>query len=43
MIVTKGWLEEFIDLSDITTEKLCQVFNSIGLEVDSGERELITR
>ncbi len=35
MIVTKRWLEEFINLNDISAEKLCEVFNSIGLEVDS--------
>ena len=35
MIVTKSWLEEFIDLSDISNEKLYETFNAIGLEVDS--------
>jgi len=35
MIVTRSWLEEFIDLSDISNEKLYETFNSIGLEVDS--------
>jgi len=37
MIVTRSWLEEFIDLSDISNEKLHETFNSIGLEVDSME------
>ncbi len=35
MIVTRSWLEEFIDLGDISNEKLYDTFNSIGLEVDS--------
>ncbi|SFV63015.1 Phenylalanyl-tRNA synthetase beta chain [hydrothermal vent metagenome] len=35
MIVTRGWLSEFIDLEDISDERLYEIFNSIGLEVDS--------
>jgi len=35
MIVTKSWLNEWIDLSDISTEDLAKTLNSIGLEVDS--------
>ena len=35
MIVTRNWLEEFIDLKDISDDKLYKTFNSIGLEVDS--------
>ena len=35
MIVTRSWLNEWIDLSGISTEDLCKTFNSIGLEVDS--------
>lgn len=35
MIVTKSWLNEWIDLSNITTENLCKTLNAIGLEVDS--------
>ena len=35
MIVTRSWLSEFIDLSDVSNEKLYETFNSIGLEVDS--------
>ncbi len=34
MIVTRSWLNEWIDLDGITTEDLCKTFNSIGLEVD---------
>lgn len=34
MIVTKSWLNEWIDLSGISTEELAKTFNSIGLEVD---------
>jgi phenylalanyl-tRNA synthetase beta chain len=35
MIVTKEWLKEFIDISNISTQDICNAFNSIGLEVDS--------
>ncbi len=35
MIVTRSWLNEFIDLSSVSNEKLYETFNSIGLEVDS--------
>jgi phenylalanyl-tRNA synthetase beta chain len=34
MIVTKSWLNEWIDLSGISTEDLAKTFNAIGLEVD---------
>ena len=35
MIVTRSWLEEYIDLKDISNEELYKTFNKIGLEVDS--------
>ena len=35
MIVTRSWLNNFIDLSEISDEKLYETLNSIGLEVDS--------
>ena len=35
MIVTRSWLNEFIDLSEVSNEKLYATLNSIGLEVDS--------
>ncbi len=41
MIVTRSWLEEFIDLSGIDDDTLYTTFNSIGLEVDSLERHEI--
>ena len=34
MIVTKSWLNEWIDLSGISTQEIAKTFNSIGLEVD---------
>ncbi|MEA2091944.1 MAG: phenylalanine--tRNA ligase subunit beta, partial [Campylobacterota bacterium] len=34
MIVTRSWLNEWIDLNGITTQDLAKTFNSIGLEVD---------
>jgi len=35
MIVTRSWLSEFIDLSDVSNDTLYKTFNAIGLEVDS--------
>ncbi|RXJ87447.1 phenylalanine--tRNA ligase subunit beta [Arcobacter sp. CECT 8985] len=35
MIVTRKWLEEFIDISKISTDDICKTLNAIGLEVDS--------
>jgi phenylalanyl-tRNA synthetase beta chain len=35
MIVTRSWLNNFIDLSEVSNEKLFKSLNSIGLEVDS--------
>lgn len=35
MIITRSWLNEFIDLSHVSNEKLYETFNAIGLEVDS--------
>jgi phenylalanyl-tRNA synthetase beta chain len=35
MIVTKNWLNEWIDLDGIGAEELCKTFNAIGLEVDA--------
>jgi phenylalanyl-tRNA synthetase beta chain len=37
MIVTRSWLNEWIDLEGISTEELCKTFNAIGLEVDRVE------
>jgi len=34
MIVTKSWLNEWIDLNGLSTEEIAKTFNSIGLEVD---------
>jgi len=34
MIVTRSWLQEWIDLDGITTEDIAKTFNAIGLEVD---------
>jgi phenylalanyl-tRNA synthetase beta chain len=35
MIITRNWIQEFIDISKISTEDICKTLNSIGLEVDS--------
>lgn len=37
MILTRQWLNEWIDLGDIATEALAKTFNAIGLEVDRVE------
>jgi len=34
VIVTKSWLNEWIDLSGISTDQIAKTFNAIGLEVD---------
>lgn len=41
MIITRTWLEEFINISDISTDDICKTLNSIGLEVDSLEKNKI--
>ncbi len=35
MIVTRSWLEKYIDLEGISNQELYETFNRIGLEVDS--------
>ncbi|RXJ68854.1 phenylalanine--tRNA ligase subunit beta [Halarcobacter ebronensis] len=35
MIVTRNWLQEYVNISDISTDEICKTLNSIGLEVDS--------
>lgn len=37
MIVTRNWLNEWIDLDGISTVELLKTFNAIGLEVDRHE------
>ncbi len=37
MIITKSWLNEWIDIEDKSAEELCKTFNAIGLEVDRHE------
>ncbi|MEV9526088.1 phenylalanine--tRNA ligase subunit beta [Aliarcobacter butzleri] len=37
MIITRSWLEEFINISNISTKDICKTLNAIGLEVDSLE------
>jgi len=37
MILTKSWLNEWIDLHEITTDAVCKKLNSLGLEVDAVE------
>ncbi len=35
MILTRTWLNEWINLKGITSEDICSTLNAIGLEVDS--------
>ncbi len=35
MIVTRSWLEKYIDLEGVSNQELYETFNRIGLEVDS--------
>lgn len=35
MIITRRWLEEWIDIEEISSESIVDTLNSIGLEVDS--------
>jgi phenylalanyl-tRNA synthetase beta chain len=41
MIVSRQWLQEYIDISKVSTQTMCKALNSIGLEVDSTQRTLI--
>ncbi len=41
MIITRRWLEEFINISNISTDEICKTLNSIGLEVDSVEKRVL--
>ena len=41
MIITRRWLEEFINISNISTDEICKTLNDIGLEVDSVEKNSI--
>lgn len=41
MIITRKWIQEYIDISKLSTQTICNALNSIGLEVDSTHRFLI--
>ena len=43
MIVTRQWLNEYVDISNISTDDICKALNSIGLEVDSVEKAVIPK
>lgn len=38
MIITKTWIQDFLDISKLDINNICKTFNSIGLEVDSLEK-----
>ncbi len=41
MIITKNWLNEFLDVSELSIDTIAKTLNSIGLEVDSIDEVLI--
>ncbi len=41
MIITRQWIQEYLDISKLSTKTICKALNSIGLEVDSVNRILI--
>lgn len=41
MIVTRQWIQEYIDISKISTISMCTALNSIGLEVESSNKIVI--
>ena len=43
MIVTREWLNEWIDLNDVSSEDVCEKLNSIGLEVDSLTKQRVPK
>jgi len=43
MIVTRSWLNEWIDLDGIATDEIAKTFNSIGLEVDRVKKYTIPK
>ncbi len=43
MIVTRYWLQEFIDINDINDKKLCEGLNTIGLEVNKIDKITIPK
>ena len=43
MIITRSWLDGFIDLSGVSDDTLYETFNAIGLEVDSVEKIVIPK
>jgi len=42
MIITRRWLQEYIDITKLSTQALCDALNSMGLEVDNSKRILIS-
>ena len=43
MIVTRSWLNNFIDISEVSDKKLYDTLNSIGLEVDNIKKYTIPK
>lgn len=41
MIITRQWIQEYIDISKLSTKTICEALNSIGLEVDATTRVLV--
>ncbi len=43
MIVSRYWLQEFVDISNINDERLCDGLNTIGLEIDNISKTIIPK
>ena len=41
MIITRRWLQEYIDITKLSTQTICNALNSMGLEVDNTKRILV--
>jgi len=43
MIITRTWLNNFIDIRRVSNERLYEIFNNVGLEVDNIKSYTIPR
>jgi len=43
MIITRNWIQEYINISEISTENICKTLNSIGLEVENLNKQRIAK
>ncbi|MEA2050933.1 MAG: phenylalanine--tRNA ligase subunit beta [Campylobacterota bacterium] len=43
MIITRQWIQEYLDISSLSTDDICKALDSIGLEVDSVKKVSIPK